>query len=253
MPYALRAYEYWLASYRRVWRGSLATTVVSPLLYLSALGVGLGTVVNRGRGLGIPYLDYVAPGILASTAMLVAAFESAYPVMSAIRWTRQFHAMLVTPLRVRDVVLGQQLYVATRVSLAAGVYLVVMAAFGTIHSWLAVLAFPSAILLGFAFSAPVTAMAAWLERDEGFNALFRFGVTPMFLFSGTFFPITRLPPPVRGIAWATPTWHGVALIRGLTLGTAQLWPSLGHAAYLAAWGCVGLSLALRTFRTRLVQ
>jgi lipooligosaccharide transport system permease protein len=252
MTHALRAYEYWLASYRRVWRGSVVTTVLNPVLYLSALGVGLGTVVNRNQSLGIPYLDYVAPGILASTAMLIATFESAYPVMSAIRWTRQFHAQLATPLRIRDVVVGQQLYALSRVGLAVAVYLVVIAAFGAVHSWLAVFAFPSGLLLGFSFSAPVTAMAAWLERDEGFNALFRFGVTPMFLFSGTFFPVSRLPQGIRELAWATPTWHGVDLLRHLTLGDAALLPSLGHAVYLTAWGALGLRLAQRTFTRRLV-
>lgn len=252
MTYALRAYEYWLASYRRVWRGSVVTTALNPVLYLSALGIGLGKLVNRGPGLGVPYLDYVAPGILASTVMLIGAFESAYPVMGAIRWTRQFHAMLATPLRIRDAILGHQLYAASRVALAAGLYLVVIAAFGAVHSWLAVLAFPAAILLGLSFSAPVAAMAAWLERDEGFNALFRFGVTPMFLFSGTFFPVSRLPQGVRELAWATPTWHGVDLLRHLTLGTAGPWSSLGHVAYLAAWVAAGLWLAQRTFTRRLV-
>ncbi len=253
MAYALRAYEYWLTSYRRVWRGSVVTTALNPVLYLSALGVGLGTIVNRGPGLGVPYLDYVSPGILASTAMMIASFESAYAVMAAIRWTRQFHAMLATPLRIRDVVLGHQLYAATRVALASGLYLAVIAAFGAVHSWLAVLAFPAAILLGLSFSAPITAMAAWLERDEGFNALFRFGITPMFLFSGTFFPVSRLPQGIREIAWATPTWHGVDLMRHLTLGDAALLPSLGHVAYLAAWAGTGLWLAMRTFTSRLVQ
>jgi lipooligosaccharide transport system permease protein len=252
MPYALRAYEYWLTSYRRVWRGSVVTTVLNPVLYLSALGVGLGTIVNRGQGLGVPYLDYVAPGILAATAMMVAAFESAYAVMAAIRWTRQFHAMLATPLRIQDVVFGHQLYAMSRVGLASGVYLAVIAAFGAVHSCLAILAFPSAVLLGLSFSAPITAMAAWLERDEGFNALFRFGITPMFLFSGTFFPVSRLPQGIRELAWATPTWHGVDLLRHLTLGGPALWPSLGHVAYLAAWAAAGLWLALRTFTTRLV-
>ena len=252
MAYSLRAYEYWLTAYRRVWRGSVVTTALNPVLYLTALGVGLGTVVNRGPGLGVPYLDYVAPGILASTAMLVAAFESSYGVMSAIRWTRQFHAMLATPLRIRDVVIGHQLYVLSRVGLAAALYLIVIAGFGAIRSWLAVFAFPVALMLGLSFSAPVTAMAAWLKRDEGFNALFRFGITPMFLFSGTFFPISRLPQGIRELAWITPTWHGVDLMRGLTLGTATLWPSLGHAVYLAALGAGGVLLAQRTFTRRLV-
>lgn len=253
MGYALRSYEYWMRSYRRVWRGSIVGTVLNPVLYLSALGVGLGKLVNKGPGLGVPYLDYVAPGVLASTAMLMAAFESSYPVMASIRWTRQFHAQLATPLRIRDVIVGHQLYVMTRVATAATIYLFVLLGFGALHSAWAVLAWPSAILLGLSFSMPITAMAAWLERDEGFNALFRFGVTPMFLFSGTFFPVTRLPQGIREIAYATPTWHGVDLMRHLTLGNPHLWPSLGHAAYLAAWAIGGFLAAQRTFTKKLVQ
>jgi len=253
MVFTLRAYEYWLTSYRRVWRGSVGTTILNPILYLSALGVGLGTIVNRGRGLGVPYLDYVSPGILASTAMMVASFESAYAVMAAIRWTRQFHAMLATPLGIRDVVLGHQLYAATRVAIASGIYLVVIAAFGAVHSWTALFAFPAAVLLGLAFSAPITATAAWMETDQGFNALFRFGITPMFLFSGTFFPVSRLPQGIRELAWVTPTWHGVDLMRQLTLGRLDLPVALVHVAVLVAFVVVGTGVALVTFRRALVK
>ena len=252
MAYALRSLEYWVRSYRRVWRGSFVTSVVGPVLYLSALGVGLGSLVDDGDRLGVPYLDYVAPGILAATAMQLGTFESSYPVMAAIRWTRQFHAMLATPLRVRDVVLGHQLYVAARLTVVSAVYLAIIGAFGALHSPLALLGVPAAVVLGLAHSAPVCAFSAWLERDEGFNALFRFGVMPMFLFSGTFFPVTRLPHGVREIAYATPLWHGVDLMRGFTLGTADVLPSLGHIAYLVVWIAVGLALARRMFTRRLV-
>ncbi len=253
MDYALRAYEYWVMSYRRTWRGSIVSSVLNPVLYLSALGVGLGKLVNRGgNGLGVPYIDFVAPGMLAAVCMQVASFESSYPVMAGIRWTRSFHAMLATPLRVRDCMLGHQLYVASRVGVVAAIYLAVLAGFGAIKSPFALAAWPSAVLLGLAFSAPVAAFAAWLERDEGFNALFRFGIMPLFLFSGTFFPISRLPEGVRVLAYVTPLWHGVDLMRHLTLGTPSLWPSLGHVAYLALWACVGLFLARRTFTRRLV-
>ena len=114
MTYALRSFEYWAYSYRRVWRGSVATSIVGPILYLTALGVGLGKLVNRGPGVGVPYLDFVAPGILAATAMQLATFESSYPVMAAIRWTRQFHAMLATPLRIRDVICSTKCEVTNR-------------------------------------------------------------------------------------------------------------------------------------------
>ena len=248
--YAPRAYAYWLASYRRVWRGSAVTSLVSPVLYLSAMGIGLGKLVRHR--LGVPYLDFVAPGLLGVVCMQLAAFESAYPVMGAIRWTRQFHAMLATPLRVRDVVFGHQMYVASRVAVVSAIYLGVIAAFGAIRSPFAIAAWPVSVLLGLAFSAPVMAFAGWLERDEGFNALFRFGVMPMFLFGGTFYPVTRLPHGFREIAYATPLWNAVDLIRNLTLGTPTWGLSLVHVAYLALWAAVGLWLAQHSFRRRLV-
>ena len=252
MTYALRSFEYWAYSYRRVWRGSVVSSIVGPILYLTALGVGLGKLVNRGPGVGVPYLDFVAPGILAATAMQLATFESSYPVMAAIRWTRQFHAMLATPLRSRDLLIGHQLYVAARLAIVSAIYLVVLAGFGALHSPYAILAWPAAVLVGLAHSAPVSAFSAWLQREEGFNGLFRFVVMPMFLFSGTFFPVTRLPHGAREIAYATPLWNGVDLMRHLTLGTASLWLSLAHVAYLLLWIGVGLTLAARTYRRRLV-
>jgi len=254
MDYPLRAYEYWMRSYRRVWRGSIATSLLNPVLYLAAFGIGLGKIVNRGgHPLGVPYLDYVAPGMLAAVCMQLAAFESSYPVMAGIRWTRQFHAQLATPLRIRDVVLGHTLFVVSRLAVVSGIYLAVIAAFGAVHSPLAIAGWPAAILIGAAFSTPITALSGWLERDDGLNALFRFGVMPMFLFSGTFFPLSRLPHGFRELAYATPLWHGVDLLRHLTLGTATFWPSIGHAAYLAASSALGLVLANRTFARRLLR
>jgi len=129
---------------------------------------------------------------------------------------------------------------------------VVLAGFGALHSPWAILAWPAAVLIGLAHSAPVSAFSAWLQREEGFNGLFRFVVMPMFLFSGTFFPVTRLPHGAREIAYATPLWNGVDLMRHLTLGTASLWPSLAHVAFLLLWVAGGLTLAARTYRQRLV-
>jgi lipooligosaccharide transport system permease protein len=161
--------------------------------------------------------------------------------------------MLATPLRVRDIVAGQQLWVVTRVAGVAAIYLAILSGFGAIRSSLALLALPSALVLGLAFTAPVSAYAAFIESDKGLTVLFRFVVTPLFLFSGTFFPLTRLPHGAREIAYATPLWHGVDLMRHLTLGTATFWPSLGHAAYLAAWGAGGLYLAQRAYTKALVK
>jgi lipooligosaccharide transport system permease protein len=255
VAFALRSYEFWLAAYRRTWRGTVVTSVVNPIFYLGALGIGLGTLVNKASTTpgGVRYLAFVAPGVLAATAMQVAATEASWPVLGSIKWTRGYYAMIASPLGVPDVVLGHQLWMWSRVVSSSAVYLAVIAAFGGIHSWLALLALPACLLIGAAFSAPMAAYAATRERDGAFVPIMRFGIVPMFLFSGTFFPISRLPLPLELVAYATPLWHGVDLCRGLTLGTIR-WPlALVHVAYLSLWATVGLACALRTYRDRLLK
>jgi lipooligosaccharide transport system permease protein len=251
---ALRPFEYFLAQYRRVWRGSAVTSVVTPVVYLLALGVGLGVFVDRSAALpgGISYLEFVAPGLLAGTMMQIATFESSWPVLSAIKWDRQYHAMLATPLRVGDVLLGHQGWVAARLTMIATIYLVVIAAFGGVDSPLAILAIPVAVLVGIAFSAPIAAWAAHTETEVSFVAIFRFVILPMFLFSGTFFPIENLPTPLEVLAYLTPLWHGVSLCRQLTLGDVEAWSAFGHLAYLLAFTAAGLAAARYTYRKRLV-
>jgi lipooligosaccharide transport system permease protein len=251
---ALRPFEFFLTQYKRVWRGTAVTSVVTPVVYLLALGVGLGVFVDRSTDLpdGITYLEFVAPGLLAATAMQLATFESSWPVFSAIKWDRQYHAMLATPLRVRDVLIGHQSFVAARLLMTSTVYLVVIAAFGAVESPLGVLAIPVAVLVGLAFSLPIAAWAAHTETEVSFVAIFRFVILPMFLFSGTFFPIDRLPPPLEAIAYVTPLWHGVTLCRELTLGDVELWSALFHLAYLIAFASAGYVAARMTYRRRLV-
>jgi lipooligosaccharide transport system permease protein len=250
VAYSLRSYEYWLTVYRRVWRGTVMTSVLNPVLYLAAMGIGLGTIVRKQQ-LGLPYLDFVAPGLLAAVAMQVASVESSFPVRGAIRWNRQYFAMLATPLRVRDLVTGHLLYVSTRVAVSVSLYLAALAAFGALHSWWSVLTIPLCVLVGLAFAAPISALSAWAE-DEVFNPLFRFAVTPMFLFSGTFFPVTRIPHGLRELAYATPLWNGVDLARHLTLGGPVLWRALAHVGYLLLWVVVGVWLARRAYEKKLV-
>lgn len=241
--------------YRRVWRGSAVTSIVNPVFYLGALGVGLGTLVNKssGNSLGVPYVDFVAPGMLAATAMTIAAGESSWPVIGSIKWTRQYFAMLATPIGIRDVVLGHQLWMTARVASSSAVYLGVIAAFGGVNSPLGILALPAAVLLGAAFTAPFAAYAATLESDAAFVGVNRFIVVPMFLFSGTFFPVSRLPLPLEWLAYATPLWHGVELCRMFTLGDVNGLRALGHAAYLLLFVVIGLAWAQRTYSARLLK
>jgi lipooligosaccharide transport system permease protein len=254
---ALRSYRYWATQYRQTWRGTVLAGFVNPLLYLASLGVGLGALVNSRQGTHsaalshVSYLAFLAPGLLASTAMQTGAGESTWPVMSSFTWTRQYHAMLATPLRVRDVVLGHVAWIATRILFTSAVFVGVLALFGTVESAGMALAIPAAVFVGLSFATPIMAYTATQESEKSFPVINRFIVLPLFLFSGTFFPIAQLPTWTHPIAYATPLWHGVQLCRGLDLGHVPIGSLLVHAAVLVAYAALGVGIALRTYRARL--
>lgn len=252
-PLWLRSLGYWAFQYKRTWRSSVTSSFLEPLLFLTAMGIGLGSLVDRHvhHVAGVSYLAFVGPGLLASAAMQVGTSEATYPVMGAIKWIRTYFAMLATPLRVIDVLTGHLAWIVVRLSMVSGIFLGVLAAFGLVHSWEAVLALPAGVLTGLAFSAPIVAFAATQEKDAAFSIIYRFGVVPLFLFSGIFFPITLLPGWLQPVAWATPLYHGVALCRSLVLGGAPLGASVVHAAYLLALISAGYALATVTYRRRL--
>jgi lipooligosaccharide transport system permease protein len=249
----LRVLSTHLLAWKRLWRGSVFTSFLQPLLFFVAIGYGLGSLVSRGGRLvdGVPYESFVAPGMMAAAAMQTAIGWSTWPVLSAIKWQRQFHAMLATPIGVRDVVVGHLLHVGLRVLVSEGVFLAFAAAVGAVPSWTGILAVPVAVLVGLAFAAPVFAFTTHLNGDAGFNILFRLVMIPLFLFSGTFFPISQLPTLLEVIARITPLWHGVELARNCTLGRLG-WGDLGHAAYLVGWVVAGMWLAVDGLRRRLV-
>jgi lipooligosaccharide transport system permease protein len=255
-----------LARYRRVWRGSVISSVLSPLLFLAAMGVSLGRLVDHGprasefgvTGSGHPvtYLLFVAPGLLAATAMQTGIGESTYPVLGSLRWERTYTAAIVSPLSPATIYLGHQLWMLFRVALTSTCFFVVMIAFGAVRfegplGLGPVFALPASFLLGAAFTAPIAAWAITQTRDAGFSIVFRFVMIPLFLFSGTFFPVTQLPAALRPIAYATPLWHGVDLCRGLTLGTASAGAVLVHVLYLSAFVAAGVWFGFRAYRRRL--
>ncbi|SDC95680.1 lipooligosaccharide transport system permease protein [Geodermatophilus telluris] len=254
-PAAWSLFRQRLTAHRHYWRSSAIGSVLEPVLFLAAMGLVLGSLVDRGPGVpgGVGYLAFLAPGLLVAAAMQTATGESSYPVLGAIKWDRTYEALLATPARPVDLVAGHLLYVAFRVTTSAAAFLLVLLAFGAARSPLVVLTVPVALLTGLAFAAPVTALAARLEEDAAFAALQRFLLVPMFLFSGTFFPVEQLPAVLQGVAYATPLWHGVTLARDLALGTAQAGPALLHVGYLALWAAAGAVFAARALTRRLVR
>ena len=244
-------FEHNWAVYRRVWRGALTVSFVGPILFLASIGLGLGSLVNQSRGLGVPYLNFLAPALLAAACMQAAVGEATYPVMGKVRWNRTYDAVLATPARASDIVLGELAWYAFRQLLVAGAFFVVLVAFGVVRSPVAVAAVPAGVLTGLAFAMPIYAFTLTRETDAAFAVLFRFVIGPLFLFSGTFFPIDRLPALLQPLAWAFPLAHGVALTRDLCL--ARPGPGdLGDAAFLAAFTLAGVLAARVTLRRRLL-
>jgi len=251
---SFQAFRCWFTRYRRIWRSTIWSSGLGPLLYLGALGFGLGSLVNRHGTAslgGVSYLAFVAPAILASGAMNTAMGEASYPVFGSIKWNKVYNAAQATPLRPGDIYRGHLMFMTMRIAMDTALVTLYMWAFGATRSAWTVLAWPAATLTGLAFAAPIAAWAVVVKTESTFAYLFRFGLTPLMLFSGTFFPLSQLPGWLRAVAYATPLWHGVALCRGLSLGHLSPVGALGHVAYLAALAAAGIWAGARTYRRRL--
>lgn len=250
---ALLVVEGFWTWYRRNWRATLISSVAQPLLILLAFGVAFGSLVPTSAATGgVPYLQYLAPALLAMAALQTAAIESTWPVKSNFKWQRTYFAIAATPVTTGQLLAGQLLWIACRLGLSGAAYLLVIAAFGGMRGWGAPASLLFAMLCGIAFAAPVVALAAYVEHEsDAFNGLFRFVVLPMTLFSGTYFPISQLPVWGQVLAWVSPLWHGTELARGAALGTLRPLPALLHIAYLTALIVIGALLARRCFAKRL--
>ena len=257
-----RVFEHRFIVYRRTFRASLFSSFLTPALFLTAMGLGIGGYVDRGGADpalgGVPYIAFLAPGLLVSSCMQAASFEATYPIMAGLVWNRIYHAMYATPLTPREIALGNIVWFGARLLLVAAVFTIVIVLFGAAVSPLIVLAIPVAALTGLAFATPIAAVSATQRTPDRFAAIFRFGITPLFLFSGTFYPVESLPAVVQPLAWITPLYHGVALARGLSLGTLgspALPPALAvlHLVVLIGFTAVGTLLTIRMVGAKLVR
>lgn len=253
---ALHVLEHQLFAFRRTWRGGVFSTFLAPVLFLAAMGLGLGTFVDRSGSDalgGVAYLVFLAPGLLASQAMQVAANESMYPIMSAITWNRTFQSMTAAPLRVPDVVVGLAFWLVFRLVITSAVFVTVSILFGAMALGPGIVMIPVAILTGLAFAMPIAAFTATQRTDQAFPVINRFVIIPLFIFSGTFFPIDQLPDLLQPIAWVTPLWNGVSLARGIALGGLDPLLAVWNLLVLVAYCAFGLAASSVTFRRRLVQ
>jgi lipooligosaccharide transport system permease protein len=244
-----REYRVWV----KLWRGLAFTTFVQPALYLAAMGVGLGQFVDAHSGgvNGLTYLEFVAPGLLVASAMQLAAGESMWPVLAGVKWMRFYEGVISTPIEAGQIFGGFVMWTAIRAAIGSSAFLLVAALLGAVPSWWGFLAIPAASLTAAAFAAPIAAFSIMQETDVAFPMIMRLAVLPLFLFSGTFFPISQLPPVLRPLAALSPLWHGVELARDATTGTGNPLAIVVHIAFLVACIAAGSWWGVRRFNRRL--
>lgn len=253
---SMRVVEAELVTYRRTWRGTVISSFVNPVLFLSAMGLFLGSVVDSSADLGVSYLTFVASGLMAASAMQAGAGEGAFPVMAGIKWRKEFHATITTPISPADIVYGRFLWSIIRLTFILVVFALISVLFDALQIGPALLAVPPGVLTGVAFTTVVTAFTVTQEDETSLSTLFRFGITPLFLFSGTFFPISQLPDFIKPIAYVTPLFHGVELVRKVALpgvdeSVVTSLPIWVHVIYLSLMTVIGLALAARLLDRRL--
>lgn len=247
--------EAWLRAGRAYLWSILLSAVGTPLLYMLAMGVGLGSLLDRqGTTVdGVSYLVFVAPAIMVATAAQSAFGESTYPIMGGFKWQRTYYGAAATPMDPAQLAWGHLLGVTLRFTVQAIIFWLFMLAFDAAPSGWSWLAIPAATLTALAMAAPMQAYAATLENEGAqFVTIQRFVIMPMFLFAGTFYALGSMPIYLQWIGWISPIWHGSQLARMATYGMQEpLWLVVVHVLFLTALLVVSAQLAARTYRRRL--
>jgi lipooligosaccharide transport system permease protein len=236
--------------WRRLFWTALVLNLGEPALYLLGLGLGLGSFVGQLDGL--PYLAFLASGLVASSAMNTATFEGMYSVYTRMVPQKTYEAMLATPLRIQDILLGEMLWCGAKAGFSAAGILLVAALLGVVHGLSALWALPAAVLTGLAFAGPAIVMSTVADGYDFFNYYFVLVITPMLLMCGVFYPVATLPEGLRLLVDLLPLTHAVELIRPLVVDSDPARP-LANLLVLAAWAIAGFLLASRLARRRLLD
>ncbi len=253
-----RTWQVWRRNwdvYVKTWQINFLPPILEPVFYLLAFGAGLGSLVRivRYQGLSLSYVAFIAPGLIAITVMYNSFFENTYTSFVRMYYQKTYDALLATPLVLEELIVGEMLWGTTRAVMSAALMLAVVAAFRVLAWPQAALILPLAVLGGAAFAAAAMCFTAIVPRIEVFNLPIFLFITPMFLFSGTFFPLEALPPWAQGLAQALPLTHLVVLVRAAALGRFPPAQTAASLAYLAAFTLLTFPLAIVLMRRRLVK
>jgi lipooligosaccharide transport system permease protein len=252
LPRSERLIERNIVAYWRTWT-VLLSGFFEPLFYLLSIGVGIGELVGQVEGPNgqlVEYREFVAPGMLAASAMNGAVLDSTYNVFYKLKYAKTYHAVLATPLSVANVTHGEIGWAVMRGTIYSGAFLIVMLALGLVQSWWGLLALPAAVLIALAFAACGMIGTSLMRTWQDFNWI-NLIVLPLFLFSTSFYPLDVYPDALQMVVRFTPLYHGVVLVRALTFGAVDV-GLLTHVAYLAVMAAIGLAVSSRRMEKLLV-
>jgi lipooligosaccharide transport system permease protein len=247
-----RAFRVWQRNftvYTKLYKSSIALNFVEPALYLVALGFGLGAFVKEING--VPYINFIAPGIIASSSMFAAVYECTYGTYVRMIFQKTFDAILATPVNLDDLVAGELIWGATKSMLYGTIIMIVISLFGLVDSPALILAIPVLFLSGLIFAEVSLIAVATVPGIDTFNYFYTLLMTPMFLFSGIFFPIDNLPPVVARIAFFTPLYHLVNICRSFSSG--KIWAGMGDLALIVVIAMFLAPFPFRLMRRRIIK
>jgi lipooligosaccharide transport system permease protein len=242
---AQRIWERNLLVYRRLWK-IIFTGFFEPVFYLFSIGIGIGALVHEVAGPGgvpIDYTAFVAPALMATSAMNGSVMETTFNIFFKLKFGNVYEGILTTPMTPRDIAIGEIGWALFRGALYSIVFLVVMVIMGLTTNWWALLTIPGAVLIGFAFGSVGLAACTYMRSWQDFD-LVSLVTMPLFLFSGTFFPISRLPEVLQWMTRISPLYHGTEMLRAFALGIFD-WSLAGHVAFLVVMGLIGARIASR--------
>ncbi|MBF0506287.1 MAG: ABC transporter permease [Nitrospirae bacterium] len=249
MKRAFRVWQRHLTVYTKLYKSSFALNFVEPVLYLAALGLGLGAFVNKIHGL--PYINFIAPGIIASSSMFAAVYECTYGTFVRMTFQKTFDAILATPLTINDLVAGELMWGATKSIVFGTIIILVISLFGLVASPLVLGVIPMLFISGLIFSEISLVFVAKVPGIDSFNYFYTLLMTPMFLFSGIFFPIDTLPPLVAKIAFLTPLYHLVNICRAFAMGEFTI--VVADIVWLLAVAALLAVYPFRLMRKRIIK
>jgi lipooligosaccharide transport system permease protein len=240
---ALHVWQRNLAVYSKTWKLNILPNFFEPVLYLVAMGIGIGGYIREGIE-GLSYLAFIAPGLIVSSSMNGATFETTYNVFVKMHFGKTYEAITAAPVNLEDALLGELLWAMSRATVYGGIFALVVSGFGLVSPWKLPLLLPVIVLTGWLFGSLGLLFTSYIKVIDLYSFYFTLWVTPLFLFSGIFFPISRLPEWAQGLAWATPLFHCVSLAKGIVHGGLG-GVSFVHLAYVVAVAFACTEMAMR--------